>query len=149
MMKSLLALLPRVLRGVGDSSEAKEQAVFAAWEAAVGAPVRRVTSPVKLERKTLIVAVLDSTWRSQLRRLSGQALFKLNSLLGAPTVTAIDFVVNRRIVLRNQPPAQEITFTAPEEQSAPLRAKADAIPNPDVRDIFLRAAGKCLERRAK
>ena len=105
-MMSLLNLLPQLLRNIGESDEGREQAVFAGWSAAVGSQVRKVTAPVRLERKTLIVAVLDATWRAQLKRMSGQALFRLNSLLGAPTVTAIEFVINPDFVQhqREAPP---------------------------------------------
>jgi hypothetical protein len=149
MLTNLIKLLPQLLRRAGDSEEAREQAVFAAWLAAVGAQVRKVTSPIRLERKTLIVAVPDATWRAQLQRISGQALFKLNSLLGAPTVTLIEFVINPDLAGRPYDPAPEITFVAPDKQALPLRDKAAGIADPNVREAFLRAAGKCLERRAK
>ena len=149
MMTDLLKLLPRLLRHAGDSEEARQQAVFAAWVAVVGSQVRKVTAPIRLERKTLMVAVTDATWRAQLRRMSGQALFKLNSLLGAPVVTTIDFVVNPDVILQQQDIPQEVVFEAPEMQALPLREDADQIPDPEIRDLFLRAAGKCLDRRAK
>ncbi len=149
MMTDLLRVLPQLLRRVGDSEEAREQAVFAAWIAAVGAPVRKVTAPVKLERKTLVVAVLDATWQTQLKRIRGQALFKLNSLLGAPTVTAIDFIINPGLVVSSSPAPAEHVFNAPDKYATPLRDDAERIPDPRIRDVFLRAAGKCLERRAK
>jgi predicted nucleic acid-binding Zn ribbon protein len=149
MMRDLLRLLPQLLRHAGDSEEAREQAVFAAWVAAVGSQVRKVTAPIRLERKTLIVAVPDTTWRVQLRRISGQALFKLNSLLGAPVVTTIEFVVNPDVIPEQADVIHEVTFNAPEMQALPLRSDADKIPDPEIRDVFLRAAGKCLERRAK
>ena len=94
MLTSLLRLLPQLLRQAGDSDEAREQAVFAAWAASVGGQVRKATAPVRLERKTLIVAVADTTWRTQLKRISGQALFKLNALLGRPQSQASEYVVN-------------------------------------------------------
>jgi hypothetical protein len=149
MMTDLLKLLPQLLRQAGDSEEAREQAVFAAWSAAVGAPVRKATLPVRLERKTLIVAVSDSNWRAQLNRIRGQALFKMNSLLGAPTVTSIEFVINPESIVRHNERASEVTFIAPDMQTLELRPDAERIPDPDIRDVFLRAAGKCLERRAK
>ena len=148
-MIDLLKLLPLLLRQAGDSDEARQQAVFAAWAAAVGAQIRRVTTPLRLERKTLLVAVPDATWRTQLENFSGQALFKLNSLLGSPSVTAIEFVVNPEVIQRDHVLPPEITFVAPEQQAMPLRENADRIDNPDVRAAFLRAAGKCLERRAR
>jgi Dna[CI] antecedent, DciA len=149
MLTDLLMLVPQMLRHAGDSDEVREQAVFAAWLVAVGGPIRKITAPVRLERKTLIVAVPDATWRSQLMSMRGQALFKLNSLLGAPLVTTIEYVVNPDLLVRETAIPHEVTFTAPEEQALPLRAQADRIADPEIRATFLRAAGKCLERRIK
>lgn len=149
MMTDLLMLVPRMLRHTAESDEVREQAVFAAWLVAVGGPIRRVTAPVRLERKTLIVAVPDATWRTQLMGMKGQALFKLNSLLGAPLVTAIEYVVNPDLIAREPETAREVKFSAPEKQALPLREQADRIPDPEIRETFLRVAGKCLERTAK
>ncbi|HJQ26562.1 MAG TPA: DUF721 domain-containing protein [Blastocatellia bacterium] len=149
MMTSLLKLLPQMLRHVGDSAEAREQAAFAAWTAAVGSQVRKVTEPLRVERKTLIVAVTDHTWRTQLDRIKGQALFRLNSLLGAPVITAIEFVINPDHIHAASAAPAEFPFIAPEEAALPLRDDAARISNPELRDTFLRAAGKCLERRAR
>lgn len=149
MLTDLLMLVPQMLRHAGDSDEVREQAVFAAWLVAVGGPIRKVTAPVRLERKTLLVAVPDATWRTQLMRMRGQALFKLNSLLGAPLVTAIEYVVNPDVIVREPEVPHEVKFTAPEEQALPLREQADRIPDPEIRETFLRAAGKCLERTTK
>ncbi|HKP12263.1 MAG TPA: DciA family protein [Blastocatellia bacterium] len=149
MMTSLLNLLPRMLRHVGDSDEARQHAVFAAWVAAVGGQVRKVTQPLRLERKTLIVAVADQTWRTQLDRIKGQALFRLNSLLGTPAVTAIEFVINPDSLRDASPAAEAFHFVAPEVAALPLNDDAARINNPELREAFLRAAGKCLERRAK
>jgi hypothetical protein len=148
-MMSMLNLLPQLLRHIGESDEGREQAVFAAWSAAAGTQVRRVTAPVRLERKTLIVAVMDATWRAQLKRMSGQSLFRLNSLLGAPTVTGIEFVINPDLIVAQHASPQEITFDAPDLQAQPLKPDAEQIRDPKMRATFLRAAGKCLDRRAR
>jgi hypothetical protein len=149
MLTDLLMLVPQMLRHAGDSDEVREQAVFAAWLVAVGGPIRKVTTPVRLERKTLIVAVPDSTWRAQLSSMRGQALFKLNSLLGVPLVTAIEYVVNPDLIAPEIEAPREVKFSAPEIQALPLRGQADRIADPEIRETFLRAAGKCLERRTK
>lgn len=149
MLTDLLMLVPQMLRHAGDSDEVREQAVFAAWLVAVGGPIRKITAPVRLERKTLIVAVPDSTWRTQLMSMRGQALFKLNSLLGAPLVTTIEYVVNPALIVHQTEVPQGVEFTAPEKQALPLRGQADRIADPAIRATFLRAAGKCLERRTK
>lgn len=149
MLTNLIKLLPQMLRQVGDSDEARQQAVFAAWTAAVGSQIRKATAPVRLERKTLIVAVSNANWRAQLSKMSGQALFKLNSLLGTPTVTAIEFVINPDLISNQTDLPQQIAFIAPDKQALPLKADAEKIPDPEIRATFLRAAGKCLERRSK
>jgi hypothetical protein len=149
MLTDLLMLVPQMLRHSGDSEEVREQAVFAAWLIAAGGPIRKNTAPVRLERKTLIVAVPDATWRTQLTSMRGQALFKLNSLLGAPLVTHIEYVVNPDLISHEDEVPSQVKFTAPDQQALPLRAQAERIPDPEIRDTFLRAAGKCLERRTK
>ena len=149
MLTEFFALLPRMIRQSGDSDEAREQAAFAAWVVSAGAHVRRITRPIKLERKTLIVAVMDATWRTQLSKMRGPFLFKLNSLLGNPVVTSLEFVVNPNVIRDDVQPPQTVHFIAPEEQALPLREQADRIPDPEIRAAYLRAAGKCLERRAR
>jgi hypothetical protein len=149
MLTDLLMLVPQMLRGAGDSEDVREQAVFAAWLVGVGGPIRKVTMPIRLERKTLIVAVPDPTWRTQLMSMRGQALFKLNSLLGAPLVTTIEYVVNPDAIVVEPEVLREVKFTAPEEQALPLRKHADRIRDPEIRETFLRVAGKCLERTTK
>ena len=148
-MQYLVELLPQMLRMAGDSDDAREQTSFAAWMAACGGPLRKVTAPMRLERKTLLVATTGETWRRQLRQISGQLLFKLNSILGSPLVTAIEFVINERFVLarNSQPLTPPVVFTNPEKQARPLATNAGLISDPALRDLFLRAAGKCLDRR--
>lgn len=149
MLTNLLTIVPQMLRRAADSDDAREQAVLAAWLIAVGGPIRKVTMPVRLERKTLIVAVLDATWRKQLISMRGQALFKLNSILGTPLVTAIEYVVNPELIAFEPEAPSEVRFTSPESQALFLREQADRIADPSIRETFLRAAGKCLERTAK
>lgn len=148
-MTDLRTLIPQMLRHAGDSDELREQAVFAAWLVAVGGPIRKVTAPIRLERKHLIVAVPDATWRRQLKSMKEQVLFKLNSLLGAPTVTTVEYVINPDLIVPEPEILREVRFDAPEKQALPLREPAGLIPDPEIRQTFLRAAGKCLERRAK
>jgi len=149
MLTDLLTLVPPMLLRASDSDEAREQAVFAAWVVVVGGPIRKFTAPIRLERKTLLVAVPDATWRAQLMSMRGQALFKLNSLLGTPVVTTIEYVVNPALITYEQERSEEVKFIAPEKQLAGLREQADQIPDPEIRRVFLSVAGKCLERRAK
>jgi hypothetical protein len=58
-------------------------------------------------------------------------------------------VINPRLIVQESEVTREVTFTASEELTLPLREQADRIPDPEIRETFLRAAGKCLERTTK
>jgi hypothetical protein len=148
-MEGLTKLLPQVLRGVADCPEAREQCVFAAWVSVVGRNVSRVTAPLALNQKRLLVAVLDDAWRVQLKRISGQIAFKINAILGTAEVRAIDLAVNEKKVHAAHPAPARIAFSALYDYAGPLREKAELIPDPALRAAFLRVAGKCLERSAE
>ena len=92
-MDSLIKTLPAILQAAGDSDQVAEAACLAAWKHAAGAGLRDHAVPLRLNQKTLVVAVADTTWQKQLQSLSGQLLFRLNSILGQPLVTYFDFRV--------------------------------------------------------
>jgi hypothetical protein len=123
--------------------------VFAAWSVSVGVQVQRATAHIRLEAKTLVVAVVDSTWRTQLAGMRGQIIFKINSILGATLVSRIQFVINEELVRCAHKMPAEVKFVAPDEQALLLGEKAGNIEDPELRALFLRAAGKCLDRRAR
>ncbi|MBL8170937.1 MAG: DUF721 domain-containing protein [Acidobacteria bacterium] len=147
-MNSLLKMLPQMIRLSGDNEEVREQAAFAAWRIAAGEGVAGGCAPFRLYQKHLVIAVLDQIWKKQLEQMSGQYLFRINSLLGAPLVTFIEFRVDREHVLRERPPEPtHYEFHHTEEISADLAAAAERIKDERLRAQFLRTAAKCLERR--
>jgi hypothetical protein len=149
-MNSLLKMLPFIVRLTGDNEEAREQAVFASWRAAAGDGVASVCAPFRLYRKQLIVAVLDQTWKKQMEKISGEYLFKINSVLGAPMVTFIEFRVDRRHVKRSLKKAEKsFEFHHTHELAEELKSSAACIRDEALRDQFLRAAAKCLERKGE
>jgi hypothetical protein len=146
-MDSLLKMLPMIVRLFGDNEEAREQAVFASWRAAAGEGVANVCAPFRLYRKQLIVAVLDQTWKKQMEKISGDYLFKLNSTLGSPMVTFIEFRIDRNHVMRSRKREEKIfEFHHTNELEEELRSSAGCIRDEALREKFLRAAAKCLER---
>jgi Dna[CI] antecedent, DciA len=147
-MNSLLKMLPVMLRLSGDNEEVREQAVFVAWRAVAGSQVAYNCVPFRLYQKRLIIATLDLAWKNQMERLSGQYLFRLNSLLGAPYVTFIEFRIDRETVLGSHPPDPEsFEWRHTEEIEADLMSAASRIKDDSLRGQFLRAAAKSLERR--
>lgn len=147
-MDSLLKMLPMMMRISGDHEEVREQAVFAAWRAATGEQIAHACEPFRLYRKNLIIAVASETWKLEMERMSGRIIFKLNSLLGSPLVTFIEFRVDPVTVARaRHSEPQPFRFRHTREYKEELRPAAEQIKDESLRDAFLRAAAKCLERK--
>ena len=147
-MNELLNYIPLVLRQAGDSEEARQNVVLAAWTVLAGKEIRQISAALRVERKTLIIAVKNGLWQRQLRAMSGEILFRLNSLLGAPAITTLEFVVNPDMIGATlHSPTEEVTFVAPEKYAARLEEDAAVIQNEELRESFLRAASRCLDRR--
>src|SRR5262245_58970343 len=146
-MNSLLKMLPIMLRLSGDNEEVREQGAFAAWRVVAGPQVAYNCAPFRLYQKRLIIATLDLAWKNQMERLSGQYLFRINSLLGGPYVTFIEFRIDRETVLASRPPdPKRFKGSHTEEIEAELMPAAGRIKDDSLREQFLRAATKCMER---
>lgn len=155
-MEDLIRSLPKLLRAAGEAEEVCEAAAMVAWRRVAGEGLRGQAVPFRLYRKTLIVAVADTTWQKQLEAVSGQLLFRLNSLLGQAVVTFIEFRVDLRTVQAERA-AQALKETDREAQelralqnaAGQLSQAADAIHDEELRRRFLVAAGSCIERRER
>ena len=150
-MDDLFKALPKLLRAAGESEEVAEAAAFAAWRRAAGEGLRGSAVPFRLYQKTLVVAVPDATWQRQLEKVSGQLLFRVNSLLGQALVTFIEFRVDPRTVAAERERLRLQAGTPADEDEAlrragELRGAADAIHDEELRRRFLLAAGSCMNR---
>jgi hypothetical protein len=155
-MDDLIRALPKLLRAAGENEEVLEAAALVAWRRVAGTELSRQAVPFRLYRKTLIVAVADSTWQKQLENMSGQLLFRLNSLLGQAVVTYIEFRLDPKTVAAARSANREATAEREEQESrALLRAAGDltnaagAIQDEELRRRFLLAAGSCIDRRER
>ncbi len=148
-MDNLIKTLPRILQAAGDSPEVAEAACMAAWKHAAGDGLRDHAVPLGLRRKSLVVGVADTTWQKQLQSLSGQLLFRLNSILGQPLVTFVDFRVDPKAVANARGP-QYANRTSreldPATVSVELVTAAAEIKDKDLRRAFLGAAMSCINR---
>ncbi len=151
-MDDLIRTLPKLLRAAGEAEEVLEAAAMVAWKRVAGEGLRGQAVPFRLYRKTLVVAVPDTTWQKQLEAMSGQLLFGVNSLLGQAIVTFIEFRVDPKTVRAARalrPP--EINRAAQEQRAlhtadGAVLAAADSIQDAELRRRFLLAAGSCLDR---
>ena len=146
-MNQLIKSLPGVLRAAGDSAEVAEAAAIAAWKHAAGDGLKEHAVPLRLEHRTLRVAVVDVIWQKQLHSMRGQLLFRLNSILGQPVVSAIEFEVDPKLFktrARQPQPEQPLDNEVPLE----LWSAANAIQDKELRRNFLKTAMTSLRRRA-
>jgi hypothetical protein len=154
-MEELFRSLPKLLRASNNAPEVEEVFVMAAWKRIAGEGLRGNAVPFRLYRKTLVIAVADISWQKQLEPLSGQMLFRLNSTLGQPLVTYLEFRVDPKTVeaerarLRSRKAQQDEQEKRAMEQamSGTLLSAAQQIRDETLRRRFLVAAGSCLERR--
>lgn len=145
-----------MLRAAGETEEVLEAAALVAWRRVAGGELSRQAVPFRLYRKTLIVAVADSTWQKQLEAMSGQLLFRLNSLLGQAVVTYIEFRLDpKTVATARERGQQEEAAREEQERRALLHAKGDltnaasAIQDEELRRRFLLAAGSCIDRQER
>lgn len=155
-MEDLFRALPPLLKEFEDNESLREAVVFAAWRRIAGDALRERSVAFRLDAKRLVVAVESETWRKHLEHLSGQMIFKINSTLGQPLVTYIEFRVNEEIVAeerkkysKNMISEEELRVVALKQLTPKLRRAADSIKDDNLRYQFLLAAGGSLAQKAK
>ncbi len=154
-MDDLIRALPKLLRVAGEAAEVTEMAAMVAWRRVAGEGLRGLAVPFRLYRKTLVVAVPDMTWQRQLEAISGQLLFRLNSVLGQALVTYIEFRIDPKTVQaeRARLPPSPLDRTESEARAIQcadaLQEAAAAIHDEDLRRRFLIAAGSYINAQEK
>ena len=146
-MKSLLHLLPEMIRLSGDQDDVREQASFVAWRVTVGQQLAQTCRPFRLYRTTLVVAVLDETWKKQMESMSRMLIFKLNALVGQKVITFIEFRVDADHVAAGLPKERtrdDSVIKVDEE----LVAVAAGIKDDELRELFLRTATRAIHNNA-
>lgn len=153
-MEDFFRALPKILQETGELEPLREQMIFAAWKRIAGESLQKHTRPVRLEEKRLFVVVGDEIWKKHLESLSGQMIFKLNSLLGEESVTFIEFQVDTHAFQpvrdekeRRAREKEEFENEAKAEITPRMQMAADAIKDERLRELFLQAAGNCLVRK--
>ena len=146
-MNQLIKSLPGVLRAAGDSTEVAEAAAIVAWKHAAGDGLKEHAIPLKLENRTLTIAVADAIWQKQLHSMRGQLLFRVNSILGKPLVSVLDFVIDPKLVKpaveQRVPQADFLDNEVPLE----LWSAAGAIHDKELRRKFLKTALLALRHK--
>jgi hypothetical protein len=139
-MNQLIKSLPGVLRAAGDSTEVAEAAAVAAWKHAAGDGLKEHAVPLKLEDRTLTIAVADAIWQKQLHSMRGQLLFRINSILGKPLVGALDFVIDPKLAKPAVDQSAQQEEFLDNEVPLELWSAASAIQDKELRRKFLKTA---------
>jgi hypothetical protein len=153
-MDDIIRSLPKLLRTAGESKELLEAAALVAWRRVAGEGLRSNAVGFRLYQKTLVIAVPDAGWQKQLESISGQLLFRVNSLLGQALVTYLEFRVDpetveveRRLLREKQMEHADRERRALTAINDDLRKAAKGIKDEELRRRFLLAAGSCIDRR--
>ena len=146
-MNQLIKSLPQVLKAAGTSAEVAEAAAIAAWKHAAGDGLKEHAVAVKLENRTLTVAVADPIWQRQLTSMRGQLLFRVNTILGQPLVSAFNFVIDRKLANSSVKPVNESEEPLDNEVPLELWSAANTIHDPELRKSFLKTALLALKRK--
>ena len=146
-MNQLIKSLPQVLRASGNSAEVAEAAAIAAWKHAAGDGLKEHAVALKLENRTLTVAVADPIWQKQLNAMRGQLLYRVNTILGQSLVSAFNFVIDReRVKPRVEQPKHDEELL---DNEVPLElwSAANTIHDKELRKNFLKTALLSLKRK--
>ena len=146
-MNQLFKSLPTVLRASGNAAEVAEAAAIAAWKHAAGDGLKEHAVPLRLENRTLTVAVADRIWQKQLTSMRGQMLFRVNSILGQPIVSALDFVIDPKLVKPRVEQTEQQDDLLDNEVPLELWSAANAIHDKELRKSFLKTALLSLKRK--
>ena len=146
-MNQLIKSLPTVLRASGNAAEVAEAAAIAAWKHAAGDGLKEHAVPLRLENRTLTVAVADRIWQRQLNSMRGQMLFRINSILGQPLVSALDFVIDPKLVKPRVEQTEDQDELLDNEVPLELWSAASAIHDKELRKNFLKTALLALKRK--
>ena len=146
-MNQLIKSLPTVLRASGNAAEVAEAAAIAAWKHAAGDGLKEHAVPLRLENRTLTVAVADRIWQRQLNSMRGQMLFRINSILGQPLVSALDFVIDPKLVRPRVEQTEDQDELLDNEVPLELWSAASAIHDKELRKSFLKTALLALKRK--
>ncbi|MBL8148822.1 MAG: DUF721 domain-containing protein [Blastocatellia bacterium] len=145
-MQDITKLLSHFIRLSQNQEDISQTAAFISWKIVVGEAISRISRPLSLNRKTLIIGVVDETWKKQLEQMSGQIIFKLNAVIGVVLVTNLDF----QIAPEHFKAQQKVNpSTNAEVTDELILDAAEKITDPKLRNLYIKAAGKYLEAQEK
>jgi len=87
--------LERVMKSMGAPSASGLRALFDDWDEIVGASLAAHCRPVSIDAQTLVLAVEDPAWASELQWLSAPLLEAIDEAVGSGVITEVKLRVDR------------------------------------------------------
>jgi predicted nucleic acid-binding Zn ribbon protein len=87
--RPLSETLDRLVQGWGAGSTGTTRSLFAEWDEIVGPQLARHVRPRSLRQGTLVVAVSDPAWATQLKFLESELVARIKATTASSEVTAI------------------------------------------------------------
>jgi hypothetical protein len=147
-MIDLSHLLPKLVTASCGNDELLETAAKVALTQVAGQGIRKHVKPFRLYRKTLIVAVPDAIWQRQLHQMTAEFVRRVNGLLGSEVVNSIEFRIDQSVAKQHVSlPRTVARETSSSKIPNDIIDAARTISDPDLRQLFQRAAANCVTRR--
>lgn len=90
------ALLDKILRSNTQyAQKARQYVLWDRWDEIAGEQIAKHARPLKMQDKTLIVAVKNSSWLQELTMMKPQLILNIRSALNHQLIRDIRFVLER------------------------------------------------------
>ncbi len=83
--------LQQLAHALGIAKTLSQYDILTSWEKAVGAPIARVTKPLRIENRVLYVSVGSAPWRAELTMKRLEIIRKINRFAGTDVIQDIRF----------------------------------------------------------
>lgn len=144
-MQSLRDSLPNDFLSQMQSELGREETLRLLWPAIVGSKLGSNTALRSVRQKTLWIAVPDRTWKKTLRSLETMILEAVCRFCGEEIAQAIEWVEEpgKMSPPHDLPPKRKTTRIP----LAPADLPLEAIPDPELREMFRLSAQKYFTRQ--
>ncbi|MBI3770451.1 MAG: DUF721 domain-containing protein [Deltaproteobacteria bacterium] len=120
-------------------------AIWRVWEGAVGPQIARRAQPIRLRRRTLVVAVSSAPWMQELQLLKRTILTELNTRLATPMIADLFFVLGATPDVAGDAPAP---VRPPPRTCPPPPATGDLAALPEPLRACFDGIARAWQRRA-
>lgn len=142
-MNDLSSLLPGFLRQLHFTEDLTSEFVVGLWKNVVGESLAQNARPLRMCGSTLVLTVSSEAWKRELFSLRFEILKRLEKLLGASRVSALELRVDPWMTAVSPPVAEPPPSPGPEESTG---LELDSISDPELSRSLAAAAASYFGR---